>query len=402
MSILCEAIKIGEHGACSTDRSCRMQMGILIHSLPVCTTALIGVARQHSAFEPVLMYERIRKAAAAAAKDGGEEETYFLEGVPLRVRLFTGHTSVVLSENDQYLRKLGPDDLRRETAKLVYQMEGLSRPITESAGRADDLGDQVPASVRAFVARCRALYFGIRTVRPDSCFASCSNCNCNRIFYVGDARDKKKTSRGSALGADGDERGEDERTTSDAYWQAAACDRTTEVPSTRRFCSSACREEFRRHVDAAMPASRLELDSDDAAGRHGRTRVPEAFRLALKRNEIAARALRTLRSRPRAHSAVSDEEMDRRVEQRITALNVDLGVLYASMLIAESGTLSRGKYLAGSSRGWRHEPALYARILMDVSRIYNCFRRKEGIVSSLLTMPKYMEHIRTNAHKMVR
>ena len=122
--------------------------------------------------------------------------------------------------------------------------------------------------------------------------------------------------------------------------------------------------------------------------------------MALKRNEAAARALRTMRTKKRTNLAVSEFEIECHRQKRITALNVDLGLLYAASILSESGNMSNGKILPGQCVYWRDDAMYYSKALQSVIRIYNKLKRKEGIVSSTLTMPKFLEQISAHAYKM--
>ena len=155
-----------------------------------------------------------------------------------------------------------------------------------------------------------------------------------------------------------------------------------------------------RHLAALVPP--LDTDIDDVgvrANRTGRPRVAEAFRVALKRNEIAARSMRAVGLHA-GRCAVSRKELHRHRQQRIDALNIDIGILYASSMVAESAVLSRGKLLPGSIAHWRRNTHYWARALAIVSRIYLGRRRKEGIVSSVLTVPRFLQVVQARAHTL--
>ena len=87
-------------------------------------------------------------------------------------------------------------------------------------------------------------------------------------------------------------------------------------------------------------------------------------------------------------------------ERHTAALNVDLGVLYAASIVAESSVLSRGKLLPGSQVYWRNDPSYYSRALGVVRGIYFKHRRKEGVVNSLLTTPRFLQIVGQKAARM--
>ena len=81
-------------------------------------------------------------------------------------------------------------------------------------------------------------------------------------------------------------------------------------------------------------------------------------------------------------------------------MNVDIGLLYAASVIAESGNLCSGKVLPGQRLYWRDDFLFFAKPLSIVTKTYAKMKRKEGIVSSMLTLPKYLEALHKQAHKM--
>ena len=149
-----------------------------------------------------------------------------------------------------------------------------------------------------------------------------------------------------------------------------------------------------------MPDRDIHMDSDDFADKSGRSRVGESFNLALKRNKVAARALRTMKYDQRTDVAVSRNEIIVNRENRIAALNIDLGLLYAAYRIAESSSMSKGKVLPGQVSDWRSNPMYYSKALKFVMHTYHKMKKKDVIISSVHTLPKYLEHIAKNAYKM--
>ena len=133
---------------------------------------------------------------------------------------------------------------------------------------------------------------------------------------------------------------------------------------------------------------------------HLTTRTHPEYTANAALDEAFGRALRTMRSSTRTDLAVDAREVERHRQKHITALNVDLGVLYAASVIAESSNLCAGKNLPGSQLYWRDEPWVYARPLAAAAKAYAKMRRKEGIVSSMVTMPKFLEYLHANAHRM--
>ncbi len=360
----------------------------IVHALPLACRALRDEAGQHEAYAPLLFYERVRS--------GWANHNYFLDGVPLGVTLFAGETSITLP--DEQLRKLRLKSIAADKYTTIMKLENCTparrAELVQSHSPAD-LAASVPGVVRVFVARCRAVCRGVRRVKERAMFSQCGNANCERLFYVGGATEC--WANADVVHAVSDS---EEEFSSAEYWNSAACDSWVRVPTVRRFCCSACESEFGSHLVRVLPGIGLEFDADNAAVKSGRARVGEALKLVLKRNEKASRQLRLLRSAKRTRLAVSSAELAALAERHTAALNVDLGVLYAASIVAESSVLSAKKLLPGARIYWRDSPTFYSRALSVVRGIYFKHRRKEGIVHSLLTVPRFLQLVGNKAVTM--
>lgn len=401
MGQLCEMIEDGESGKPKAVVAMRRCFVHIVHKLPMTSTVLNRSAHQHVAFEHVLFYERIRL--------GISSPHYFLDGVPSSVQIFSGVTAMNPSQ-DSELAKLRYRDLIADRLQTVGKLEQMSndtpRKIQLISQNRAGLHRSIPGPVCVLVARCRAMCQGVRRVKRAQLFVQCCNLNCNRIFYTGEIQEawcnaaSSATSASTASSDDGVEEGSSSQYWSKVYLSGGASVTQAEKCPTKRFCSTACASEHTTHLAAMMPDTGLTMDADDGATRMGRARVAQSLKLALKRNEMAARSLRNARSRFRGNLAVEAEEIRKYREMHITALNVDIGVLYASSIIAESAVLSKNKLLPGSIMYWRDDPLFWAKAVAAVAKIYSSMRRKEGIVSSMLTMPRFLEVIQAKAHTL--
>ena len=218
-----------------------------------------------------------------------------------------------------------------------------------------------------------------------------------RLFYKGESIESWSAAKLTQVSLGGEE---EEENDSQDYWNRIAGLPLDATPETRRFCCRACANQHAHHLKIMMPDCGLHMDADDFATKSGRARISESFKLALKRNEVAARALRTARTKSVSNLAVSKEELEVHRQKRITALNVDIGLLYAASIISESSNLSTGRILPGQRIYWRDNPSFYAKPLAVINKIYSNTKRKEGIVSSLLTMPRFLENIQVKAYRM--
>mgnify|MGYP006077162139 CR=1 FL=1 len=391
---ICEFIKAGETEGGNARVLLRRCFVNIIHVLPITCRTLHSEAHLHDAFEPVLYYERVRLGLCSTH--------FFLDGLPSGLTLFMGPTSINLPDED--VKKLKMRDIVADRLQTIGKLELMAVDLPRkvhliSTHHPDDLSTNIPGPVRVFVSRCRSMIRTMRRLKKAALFVQCSNCNCNRCFYSGEPSESWAH---APVSEEADEQSDDEdEHSSNAYWQIATGGGIATKPDTQRFCCQACADQHSIHLKCMMPDNNLALDSDDGAKKSGRARVGEAFRLALRRNEMAARALRNSKSRSRTNLAVSPEELRQHRNLRITALNVDLGVLYASSLIAESATMCRGKVLPGSAMYWRDDPLYYSKTLAGVFRIYNTVRREEGIISNLLTMPKFLEVVSSRSSKLL-
>jgi hypothetical protein len=131
----------------------------------------------------------------------------------------------------------------------------------------------------------------------------------------------------------------------------------------------------------------------------GRARVGEALRFAIKRNELAARELRALRSSHKmaAAKAVSEMAIAMWFRRTIRCLNVDLGLLYAASKLADSQSLSAGKVLPGVVDGWRGRMLFVAKAARDVGTLYDRTFKSTRIISNLLTEERFLEKLNDRA-----
>lgn len=390
LNIVCDGAKRGETEDGAAQVMVRLAAFRALHTLPLCSRQLLHAATAHPAFELALFYDRVRL--------GVVDEHYFLDGVPAGVQLFVGYTSLTLPHDA--VGRLRLSDAMADRMSTVSKIERLPPADPRRAALPDThnaaLGPLVPAEMAALVARTRAVFQTLRAVKSADQFKNCENCQCQRLMFVGSDADSWSGATSRSIGDV-----EEEPHESSDYWDAVAGEQLERaVPDTRRFCSRACARQHAEHLALMMPDRGIVLDADDASTKRGRARVADAFRLALKRNETAARALRTIRGRSPRGLAVSQSEIGKHCKRRITALNVDLGVLYAASILAESKTLSEGKVLPGMHMYWRDDSMTYARAVAAVKRAYSAARRDSGVVSSLLTLPKYLEAVGARATKL--
>jgi hypothetical protein len=49
---------------------------------------------------------------------------------------------------------------------------------------------------------------------------------------------------------------------------------------------------------------------------------------------------------------------------------------------------------------WRDDPTYYSKTLTGVCKIYSTLKREEGIISNLLTMPRFLDVVSSKVSKL--
>ena len=127
--------------------------------------------------------------------------------------------------------------------------------------------------------------------------------------------------------------------------------------------------------------------------------MAEAFRHALRRNEAFSRHLRAT-EKGRTYSVLGAANYRALRKRLVRSLNVDLGLLYAASLLAESRSLSTGRVLPGISEGWRSRPSFYWRAIRAVGRLYALHHKSDRVVYNLIVNEPYLDKLRAHASGM--
>ena len=380
---VCAMVEKGESQQTATGIKLRRAFVTIMHSLPITCQTCFRVAKQHDAFEMLLFYERVRSHIA--------RPNMFMSGVPAAVQLFVGASAP--QPSDEYLTKTRFCDATSDRLRLVAQLESMD--AEEKRARIQqakaNFAASVPGPVCVFVSECRAMAQGLRRVRGGKHFAQCKHACCQRLFFVG---------AGSDPGVE--QTNEQADYSENSYWEEAGLyDGEDPEPKHRLFCSHECAKQYSDQIAALFEDASVTLDADSSLPRASRgSRVEAAFKKALKRNEQASRVLRSLKARRGLASAVTSSDIAKHSLARTAALNIDLAILHAASIVAESDVIAKGKLLPGSSANWREKPMYYSKPLASVSRIYHAHSRRGGIISSILTMPKFIEQVGSRAVAM--
>lgn len=389
VQVCCDFIDQGEPTLSERDKTARNDNAAMLNKMPVTCKGLHATARGDRRYSAIMFYERTRLGAAASG--------HFLEGLAPGLSLFSGDTRVSLADDD--LKKLKLRDIVADRMRTVGNLElmgnggeKLSLLIRDYTLR--DTAAGLPGRVHVFIARMRAICQGLQRVKPASHFRQCRNCECARLFYAGAPTETRPTSApppdsGPGTSAEGH-----------CYWDMAAG--APDVDDAQgAFCTWSCCTEWRWQLRSALPEADNEvLVADYQCRKRGRPRVPEALRACSKRNQRAARHMRTIEKEGRVFPAVSSAELKRQRQRQVRLLNVDLGVLYAASVLAESRTLCADKVLPGAAEGWRSRPAFYAKAVKEVAKIYTKHHVGGNVISNMLIHEPFLVRVKQRASKI--
>jgi len=342
-----------------------------------------------------MFYERTRLGAASSG--------HFLEGLCRGLPLFSGQTALTLPDAD--LNKLRLRDVVADRIRTVSSLELLSNDSTRLISligdyTLTDLPAGLPGRVHVFVSRMRGICQGLSRVKTADNFKQCKNCECNRKFYMGTAVESSSGVGGGAQQVlSKNQSGSIDPL--DEYWNIAAG--MPEIKDQQReFCTYSCCLQWRWQLSNAMPNMSTDvMIADYQCRKEGRARVPEALRKCAKRNEAASRHLRCIQKEHRTFPAVSKVDLREQRARRVTMLNVDLGLMYTSSVLAESKSLSSRKVLPGASEGWRSRPMFYAKALKTVLAMYKKHHVGGNVVANMLVHEPFLVKLREKASKVI-
>ena len=395
----------------------------VIDKMPLICKALANVVRADLRYPYVLYFERIRHdfygghsldCAGAAVQLCGWPS---LVPLPARLTCATPVTSVPAMPEDALScyqlpsSRLGNVRLR-DVGELLTKV--LNRALDGrflGDGRAPlaDLPAGLPIRVHALVADARRLFAGLVESRPNR-MGRCAHAPCGRLYFCSVENDVVATQLDDSQFYVGDA----QVTTTRTYWRACAGPASGSNLMRRSYCSAACYCSAHRHLEdaIAVPLSHFyrvdELRGDESAsqalpGSYGlaarRSRVPKALRDALKRNEAISRSLR--RSAECSRGASSDT-VRRLREQRVRMANVDLGLLLASSVVAESYSLSVGRVLPGARKDWRARPEFVGKAVRAINALYDAHHRdKQRVIGNLNLPERFLDRIKQKATEII-
>ncbi len=337
----------------------------LLNNLPILNKALAELIRQDPRYAPIMFYERHRLGAGASG--------HFLEALPRGLSLFGSFQFSGISDQQLQASLMA---ISKERTATIEQIERSKEAPPLPAG-ATDITSDIPASVpwraRRFLAVQRSYALRLRNSKPAHFFCQCPNKTCRRLVYCGPVRNEPSA---------GDE---------PVYWNTLDSGNDGLKVHPAQFCSWFCRQSHEREVcvlRGLMPVEKL--DADVGCRKEQRHRVAEALRLCARRNEQLSRTMRELESNTHFLS-INPKPFFTTLKRR---LNIDLGLLYASSIMAESRALSNGRVLAGTHEGWRTRPVFYMKAIRKLGALYEKYHTGGNVISNLLIDEPFLRKVK--------
>ena len=340
----------------------------------------------------------------------------FLDGV-FGVDLFSGAFGNGPSNTARF-DVLTPKDVLQDRVKTAKRLSELSidQVVTRSVNyMADDLPSGTGPRVAAFVGRARFLTQHRASANPQwAVTCNLATCSCRMLCSVGTMPGGVQQSNPALADLFGepvtssDEEEEDENEEPQypvaSYWASLSPKPLTTLPK-RVFCSLACSLAYEDELATAVPVRVADAESHEtfssASGKVGLARVLASTRAAFKRNDAAARALReAMRTvRKRQSSTIRVELFERMHKNVVDVLNVDLGLLYAASVLAESPSTCQGRLLPATAPAWRDaEIKRFARAIERVKAIYLQYHReRDGLARDERFPPPWLRKVREQA-----
>lgn len=274
-----------------------------------------------------------------------------------------------------------------------------------------DLPAGVPPRVAAFVGRARMIAQRLAARTPAMC-VPCERAGCGRLLL----HDRSAAPAGLANGApivqdvgsdtsdSEDEPPADPEEFGHAYWDALATRPRTRLPP-RVFCSCTCAQAYDDEVAEAVPVrlSDLEADFGCSDGKLGLSRIAVESRRCFERNAAVARAFRAAARafERRALSTISKSAVVRMRQDVVDTLNVDLALVYAASVIAESPPACVARRLPATGPSWRDDAKAWRMVIRAIQQIYtHSWRGGDGIATDERMPPPWLKQVRNRVYSL--
>ena len=81
-------------------------------------------------------------------------------------------------------------------------------------------------------------------------------------------------------------------------------------------------------------------------------------------------------------------------------MNIDIGLLYAASVVADSKSLSANRVLPGAAENWRSRHVFYAKAVAEVSKIYDKYHRGGNVVANFLIHEPFLAKLKEKASRV--
>ena len=360
---------VNENVASRSDKVNRKTVVIALDNLSVTNRELAALARGDARFAYVMFYHRWLLY---------RYPNQLLDYVPRSINVHSGRTHGFFVPEPK-LKKM-------TTVEMFDAIESAQSSLETSLKlnadyRLSDVPASLPARIKIFVSQFRGLLKMLKRLKTKRAFFACSICGRSAYKYTRSATEKA----------------------SGTHYETLCTDVAAETPL--KFCSRACECAHIRTINAYVGVPQITVEMLDCERRiktaPGRGRVAAALAAAQRRNADLRRGMAKLKEPPPEQADFVLLERQRRVQ----ALNVDLGVVFASSILASSATMSAGKLLAGISPGWRRRSINFARATRGIVKLYKeTHRDKTRVISNLaIEHPErgFLAKIRCRARKLM-
>jgi hypothetical protein len=365
----------------------RVSLALWLERAPLLCVQTRDILAASPVYAPLLFYQLTGVRTRPAV------DRRFLDGVPRSLALFGAPTPITLPV--EQMAQLEYADAINERMHTYTKLDVIAEDdaklsqLAQSLDRLPDLAAEVPKRVRIFVSRQRSVCAGLRAANPDR-FRQCDHAQCHRLFMVN--RVKAPGEPGPLL----------HDTVETDYWDQIAPMPRYEADACR-FCSSVCAAQWCGQMRALFTHAVVER-ANDLAPPSVTPPEPSACRdyeRAIQRNQALGAAIgKIAKRRAQRARALTRHDVAREIEARVTRANIDLGLLFASMLAMRSPQLVRNVYIPGQQAAWRTMATRYGPMARRIARLYEMRPEVMPIHDALSPCP-FMSAVRTHAIRML-
>lgn len=312
-----------------------------LHNFEVLNTTCKQLARSCVTLAPTLLYERTH----ALPRTGHAYQCF-----PSSLVLRTAAMEAFVRSGNYHEKRL--EDLVKDLDKLSREDRLRLSAVTDATGVTRTV--ELPPKVQSILLLDRAVkcYF----LMDNDDVQQCWNGGCKRVFNC--------------------------------------------CPSTvRRFCTVGCRNEYGFHLAKLAPC--MGLSAEPKTAKVGLSRIAQAFAAAMRRNvdfEAAMqKSIKTIRAS--GTPVVRKRHLISELQTTIDVLNVDVGLLYWSKLIASCSTYAkRVDVLPGESAGWRRRGCCVD-VRLQLDHLYRQSKKTRSSSTGLIVdvaRSQFLSAIRSN------